>query len=1376
MIKDDQVTLDLSIQKRFHSKNYQLIKMIGQGGFGIVYKARQISTDQIVAIKFLTLSSEFDTHKRERYLERFQRETALSSRLQHPNIVRLLDKGVCDDDLVYAVFEYVDGKSLKQHLSEKGALLPVDTANLMGQVLDALSHAHDQGVIHRDLKPANIMLSSVGTKDHIKILDFGIGTLSNEVRQHDYKSITLTHETLGTPSYSAPEQLRGESPSIKSDIYVWGLVFIECLTGEPAITGNSLASIFHKQLSLSNVPIPTAVAGHPVANLLRRVLNKKMNERAGDASLIYHDLKQININSLVGDLSLKQKSATPTYLDNSDNYSKAFISSLNNLDKKVIDQSPNNAADMSSLGLQETQINTGLAINTGMIERKQISILCVTLTLKSITESMGSSDEECDLELLDVLHRDSKSQCIDIAVRYGAFHAGTLGDTLLFYFGYPAVSDNDSRLCARTALDITSNINQRNALLISSHNLEIEARMGMHAGMVSHYPDAMPEGGAINIAMELSRLSRAKQVLCSQASKRLLEGYIEFKMALNHTLGIQKGPETVHQLIGERLNEAFGFLRGTRSAHAFVGREEELEKLTNVFNDLSDNRPSYVHIHGEAGIGKSRLIYEVRGIASNFQQYMCQCLPEHKYSGLYPILSIIKNKYNLNEFESNIQNDDFERNLSRVLEKSKRVNHKKAIPLLFTWLNLPIPDSFSMSYLNIDEQKELLFNSLSILLLDDYVESSELNRPLFIVEDIHWSDPTSIEFIKHFKTCDYYKENKSIFISTSREMLQKDLIDGYEESILISGLTESKSKLFIKELLGRDSVSNSVSYEIINRTDGIPLFIEELTGMLVNKKIVHHFNGVVDFVKKKYIKEIPSTLLNSLQHKIDSLKFSKETAQLAAAIGREFDSKLLILSSIKDESKITSDLSELMQNDLIYKQRRINGDVYIFKHALVRDAVLQSKSPQQIVKNNKLIADSFVQAFPELIKENYSVIARYYSLANEYNMASYYGIEAISDYSRNSSFKEALFVGDAVLEWISKIESEKNRVEFELDFYNILLTSVVTLEGISSKKSERWSHRIKYLVGLLDCEIGSKYDSLVKRSEWIDFNILYVTGERLKSIELGEKLILENNEVEDKGYQLAIYPFLAQSYMFDGNLDKSIKYFNSALKQYDECSEINFKQLYGIDLIPYCYAVSSLTYLHLGNVDLALDKASSAVKYCNENESSALSKTISYVFNALILYMLNKESEVIEISKEYYKNHHKDESPVFYKIYLDILYQCAGGDIDVAFKMVTELSQTEQGFATAWYSNLVAKKFIKKSRYIEADSLLLSAIRLAKNDHEFSALPMVYNCLAMSKFLNGKEFTEEINNILISSVDVSNKQNASFFSDEASSYLKMMNF
>jgi serine/threonine protein kinase len=153
-----------------------------------------------VAVKVLHQLHTYD----EALVARFQREMRLCARLYHPHIVRLIDSGETGEKQLYTVFEYVPGRTLGDVLATEGALPPWEAAHLMLQVLDALGCAHKLGIIHRDLKPQNIMLSSTGVRRNAMVLDFGLGTLSNEDRREEQSRITRTRDTLGTPAYAAP--------------------------------------------------------------------------------------------------------------------------------------------------------------------------------------------------------------------------------------------------------------------------------------------------------------------------------------------------------------------------------------------------------------------------------------------------------------------------------------------------------------------------------------------------------------------------------------------------------------------------------------------------------------------------------------------------------------------------------------------------------------------------------------------------------------------------------------------------------------------------------------------------------------------------------------------------------------------------------------------------------------------------------------------------------------------------------------------------------------------------------------------------------------------------------------------------------------------
>ena len=258
---------------------YEVLERIGAGGFANVFRGRQIATGQIVAIKELRIERAGGTPDADEQVTRFRRETQICAELQHPNIVPLLDSAETEDGRLCAVFAYVSGWDLDDLLAAEGALEPAEAVHLMTQVIDAISSAHARGIIHRDLKPANIMISATGARRNAFVLDFGLGTIADDQKSRDYRRLTLDGAYLGTPFYSAPEQILGEPPTPRTDLYAWGLVLLECLTGESALGARTPHEAIHRHLSPEPVPIPAALISHELGRLLRRVTEKKVDAR-----------------------------------------------------------------------------------------------------------------------------------------------------------------------------------------------------------------------------------------------------------------------------------------------------------------------------------------------------------------------------------------------------------------------------------------------------------------------------------------------------------------------------------------------------------------------------------------------------------------------------------------------------------------------------------------------------------------------------------------------------------------------------------------------------------------------------------------------------------------------------------------------------------------------------------------------------------------------------------------------------------------------------------------------------------------------------------------------------------------------------------------
>jgi len=257
---------------------YEIIRSIGEGGMANVYLAHDAILDRDVAIKILR----GDLASDEKFVRRFQREALSASSLSHPNIVEMYDVGE-DNGNYFIVMEYIEGKTLKQLLKKRGCLTLSEAIDIMLQLTDGMSHAHDSYIIHRDLKPQNIMISDDGG---IKITDFGVAMALNETQ------LTQTNSVMGTVHYLPPEQASGKGSTIRSDIYSMGIIFYELLTGILPFKGESAVEIALKHM---RDPLPSIRKQNPaipqsIENIIMKATAKNPKNRYLDAKSMHQDL------------------------------------------------------------------------------------------------------------------------------------------------------------------------------------------------------------------------------------------------------------------------------------------------------------------------------------------------------------------------------------------------------------------------------------------------------------------------------------------------------------------------------------------------------------------------------------------------------------------------------------------------------------------------------------------------------------------------------------------------------------------------------------------------------------------------------------------------------------------------------------------------------------------------------------------------------------------------------------------------------------------------------------------------------------------------------------------------------------------------------
>ncbi|MGF1778003.1 TOMM system kinase/cyclase fusion protein [Vibrio nomapromontoriensis] len=1272
-----------SVETCFHSTEYQLVEKIGEGGFGQVYKAQQHSTGKYVAIKFLILSDDFSVSKKDRYISRFHRESELISRLNHPNIVTLIDKGQQGDYLIYAVYEYIEGETLQQHLQTHGALNACLAAEIMSCVLDALAHAHQKGVIHRDIKPANIMLYQVGAKTHVKVLDFGIGTLKNEARQLDYKSITLTQETLGTPTYSAPEQLRGEPPLPQTDIYVWGLVFLECLTGVPTFTGTSLASIFHQQLSQANVPLGV-LAGHSSANFFRRVLNKRPLQRPSDTAKLYHEFMGFNFSNLVGVLE---------------------------------EPLPSNAnLKLNSQVHDETLITDGPISFSRLAERKQIVALALIISSNGAEFSHVSA---VDQDIVDMLHRDQMQQCIDIAVRYGASHVGTLGDTLLFYFGYPHVTDNDSRLCSRAALEIASNVTNKNALLKQRHTIETRVRMGIDTGLMMTISDSAPEGKVAHSAMNLARKAKYGQIVCTEQVHATLDSYAYFDGYLfdNQTRRTSDEDAKAYYLLrGERQSEAFGFLRGRRKHSAFVGRETELAELKQSVSISSQSVVGHsvgakglIHLLGGPGIGKSRLIIELREQIKERRCFIGQCLPEHRNNALYPILLMVKHKFSLTGLTEEQSLYRLERAIAETSLDHKHA--KQALLVLSAWLGLPLEGLEPLSGLSPELQKARLFEVLRLLLcqVDRRMAKQGGSHHLFILEDIHWIDPTSKTFILDLVQSDAFIKSDHAWVNTSRNSAPQSLAALSKTTITLSKLSQEQTRTFINDLFDNQPLANALLALLIERTDGIPLFAEELVSSLRKQKLVHRVNGVVDFIDKDRQHLVPITLRASLQQQLEHLSFAKDTVQLAACIGRSFDYQLLVAASDKDEAQVQTDLNELLNAELIFLQRKVDGDSYIFKHALIRDAAYESQLGDKRLSKHKAIASALQKSGQGAA--DYHAISLHFFHAEMHAQAIPYLLDYGETKLSQSAISDVLEVVKMLDDCFERSLTESNHSQ-QQRAKKLKAVSELSVSGYGARSVV---DEIALFTDITDDSVSATFaDQNYLFSNFLKFQDLLFNGYPDRAMELVLDII---KGLEGESLRLAIVmygPLIGNIMMLKGEFKNSEKIWATVLELYSQEKDIHLHTETGADPKVTTLYTWALQDSLSGNYTLSSKKLEES-KIHAKLVGSSLSLDLAIHFEFLISVYTKNHKRIVSISSEYYDSFTSQNENEWIVFGSNMIYEWNQGNVSSLSEYIEEQISLGRVCVISTYEYMLAVKLLRMKNLSDCINVCEEALSKMKS-------------------------------------------------------------
>ena len=682
-------------------------------------------------------------------------------------------------------------------------------------------------------------------------------------------------------------------------------------------------------------------------------------------------------------------------------------------------------------------------------ERRHLTVMFCDLV------DSTSLSARLDPEDLREIVRAYQTASAGIIQKFGGHIAQYLGDGILVYFGYPAAHEDDAWRAITSGLEIVTGMAELNQTIAARHQAVLAVRIGVHTGHVvvgeigagaGHEHLAL--GETPNIAARIQALAPPNAVLASSASVLLARGFFTSRdLGPQHLKGVSHLIDVHHVLADSGVLTRLD-MTATADRTALVGRKSETRLLLARWAQSIDGRGQAVVLSGEPGIGKSRLVETLRlhvmdngGVVIEFQ-----CSAHQSNNALYPMIRHLERLLGFG------RDDTPQAKLAKLEQTlvSHEFANERSVPLLAALLSIALPEGRYPARHNpqLDKQQTL------DLLTEWLVEAAQRNAVLFVVEDLHWADPSTIELLT--RVLDQVPTARTLVILTCRPEFQPPWTARQHLSFLtLDRLTKSQTEAMIAELLHGSRLPIEVVEQIIAKTDGVPLFIEELVKMLLESDLLRPVEGAYVLRGPLPPLAIPTTLQDSLMARLDRQSSARDTAQLASAIGREFSHELIRAVSPLDETTLGQALRQLVEAELIYRRGSPSNTVYLFKHALILDAAYQSllKSRRQIY--HQKIAVALEERFPAARDTQPALLAHHYTEAGMTELALDYWQKAGQLAIERSANIEAIASLTKGLDLIERLPAGIGRVQRELALRVAIGIPLVATRGYAAADVER---------------------------------------------------------------------------------------------------------------------------------------------------------------------------------------------------------------------------------------------------------------------------------------------------------------------------------
>lgn len=778
-------------------------------------------------------------------------------------------------------------------------------------------------------------------------------------------------------------------------------------------------------------------------------------------------------------------------------------------------------------------------------ERRQLTVMLCDLV------GWTALSQRVDAEELTEVVQAYRKRCTELIASHGGVVAQYVGDAVLAYFGYPRAHEDDAERAMRAALAIVG------AKSGSSEDVRSEVHIGIATGMVvvgdlttdSAVTQAGGKnlsgetisavGSALNLASRLQGLAEAGMIVASDQTRRLAGAMFEYRDLGSHTLKGFDTPVQAWQVVGEAsVRSRFRALRAPQMT-PLVDRCTELETLKGVWADVQAGHGRAVLLSGEPGVGKSRFT-EV--LARHVVDRRCQrlwyyCSPHLQSSPLVPLVRQLAVDAGLAETDDDATKLE---KLARSLPKGID-NASEVVALLADLLSIDYESKYPALQMSPQRKKQRLFQGLTQVL-----EALAKRRPvMLVVEDLHWIDPSSDELIGVL--IDRLKDIPLLVVLTARPEFEPPWQDSAHILQVPLNPLERNDSIAMIELLCRErQIPTETISRIADQTDGLPLFIEDLTRDMFEVEDLRGAGVEAASRAGPLAFSIPTTLSDSLMARLDRLGSAKRIAQIGASIGRDFSHELLAMVADVPEEELKEQLHRLVETGLLLRLRTGSVRGYRFKHALIRDAAYSSLLKKEQVALHARIADTLAKEFPDLCEAQPEVLAQHFEGAKNVGEAVHYLIRAASLSAKRSGFVEAIRQLEHGLALLEALPADLARTQLQLQVYLALGAINAEHRGFSAAACGA-----AYTKALELCrELGDTPDLFTVLSGVGSFEITRANFARCRA--LAEECLSRAVQQSSKPPLVMGHRLLGGTLFLMGEFVDAQKHLNEAISIYDQ--------------------------------------------------------------------------------------------------------------------------------------------------------------------------------------------------------------------------------